>query len=184
MLADLDVGRLEAYLSSIALKSYTTRTITHPVTLRQNLRKIREQGYAIDTGEHEADVKCIAAPVRGENGDLIAGISISGPVFRITQEKVEAEFINAVTETAKAISYRLGYLEEWFVRGDLEFSQRNTPIDRLSVSPLAIRSPSDDRNHYLLSQAHPLGLVGKGIPILNRSRCYEFPTREKEIIPC
>jgi DNA-binding IclR family transcriptional regulator len=112
MLAYLDVGSLEAYLSSTALKAYTTRTITHPVTLRQHLRKIREQGYAIDTGEHEADVKCIAAPVRGENGEVIAGISISGPVFRITQEKVEAEFINAVTETAKAISYRLGYLEE------------------------------------------------------------------------
>jgi len=112
MLAYLDEGILEAYLKSTKLKAHTTKTITDSVTLRKHLRKIREQGYAIDTGEHEADVKCIAAPVRGENGDVIAGISISGPVFRINQEEVETKFINAVRETANAISNRLGYLGE------------------------------------------------------------------------
>jgi DNA-binding IclR family transcriptional regulator len=46
------------------------------------------------------------------NGDVIAGISISGPVFRINQKEVETKFINAVRETANAISNRLGYLGE------------------------------------------------------------------------
>lgn len=110
MLAHLGDEDLAAFFRSIELTRHTPNTITDPAEMKLHLRRIREQGYAIDDSEHEAEVKCVAAPVRDRNGKVIAAISISGPVFRMTRERIDNELIAAVKETAGMISRRLGYL--------------------------------------------------------------------------
>ncbi|NIO03922.1 MAG: helix-turn-helix domain-containing protein [Proteobacteria bacterium] len=114
MLAHLSENDLEKFFCSIELKGHTPNTITDPAKLRLHLHKIREMGYAVDNAEHETEVKCVAAPVRDRAESVIAGISISGPVFRMTQERIKKELIPAVKETANMISIRLGYVRSEF----------------------------------------------------------------------
>jgi DNA-binding IclR family transcriptional regulator len=110
MLAHLNDKDLEAFFRSVELKRHTSNTITDPAELGLHLNKIREHGYAMDNGEHEAEVKCVAAPIWDRTAKVVAGISVSGPAFRINSERIEGELIFAVKRTAEKISRRLGYL--------------------------------------------------------------------------
>ena len=111
LLAHLNDVDLESLLRSIELKPFTDNTITDPARLMVHLRDIRHRGYAIDNAEHQAEVKCVAAPVHSAEGKTVASISISGPIFRMTPERIENDLIAAVTETAHKISSRLGHLD-------------------------------------------------------------------------
>ena len=71
------------------LRPYTKNTITDLSQLKEQLSKIRKEGYAIDNEEYEYGVKCIAAPIRNVNGEVVAAISISGPSVRLTAEKIQ-----------------------------------------------------------------------------------------------
>ncbi|UCG64755.1 MAG: IclR family transcriptional regulator [Deltaproteobacteria bacterium] len=110
LLAHIEEDELERFFRAVELKRYTPNTICDPIELKLNLKRIREQGYAIDDSEHEHDVRCVAAPIRDRNDAVIAAISISGPLFRMTREKMENEYVHAVKSTAKTISDRLGFL--------------------------------------------------------------------------
>jgi len=68
------------------LKSFTDNTITKEKDLIDELERIRQQGFAIDNMEHEYGIKCIAIPLRGKNGDVVAAMSISGPSLRMGDE--------------------------------------------------------------------------------------------------
>jgi len=77
---------LEALLGGIEMTRFTERTIVEPARLREELRAIRARGYALDDGEYEPNVVCLAAPVYGFEGKVEASIGISGP-----RERMEAE---------------------------------------------------------------------------------------------
>ncbi len=111
MLAHLSEDDLEKFFRSIDLKRHTPNTITDPVKLQRQLNRIRELGYAIDNAEHESEVKCVAAGIRDNSNEVVAGISVSGPVFRMSADRMKNELIPAVKQTARMISRRLGYLE-------------------------------------------------------------------------
>lgn len=68
----------------------TAATITDPAGLREELREVRRKGYAVDFGEQEEDVRCLAAPVFGPRGDVFAAMSISAPASRLDARKMEA----------------------------------------------------------------------------------------------
>ena len=111
LLANLNEYQIENFFRSIELIRYTPNTICNPEELKLHLKRIRGQGFAIDDSEHEVDIKCVAAPIRDKNSEVIAAISIAGPSFRMVREKIEDEFISAVKKTVKDISKRLGYVE-------------------------------------------------------------------------
>ncbi|GLK12764.1 IclR family transcriptional regulator [Streptosporangium carneum] len=85
----------------------TPQTITTAEGLRGELAVIRERGYAIDDIENEEGIRCVAAPIFDQSGASLSGISISGPVERVTREKVP-EFAPFVVAAANEISRRLG----------------------------------------------------------------------------
>ncbi len=70
------------------LESYTPRTITNPEALRIHLEQARQVGYAIDDEEFEYGVRCVAAPVYDVNKEMVAAMGISGPVARVTLERI------------------------------------------------------------------------------------------------
>lgn len=81
-------------------------TITDPVVLRRQLEDAKLNGYATDDGEIETGLLCIAAPIYDMNNKVIAAISISGPEYRMMQDK---DFmINQVRKAASIISRLLG----------------------------------------------------------------------------
>ena len=111
LLAHLIEDDLERYLDTVELKRYTPNTITDPEELKLHLQRTCRQGYTIDDSEHEADIKCVAAPLHDAGGNVVAGISIAVPGFRINRERMEKELLPAVVQTARNISARLGYIE-------------------------------------------------------------------------
>ncbi len=85
----------------------TVKTVVTPSALRQELAKVRDLGYAVDDEEHAVGLRCIAAPIFDESGDVIAAVSVSGPMARIGEERVPL-LGQMVKEAARAISMEMG----------------------------------------------------------------------------
>lgn len=81
MLAHLPEQEALALLHRSGLPAYTTNTITGLPEMLTELEKVRQQGYALDNGEQEDAVRCVAVALPGEA--LRAAVSMSGPVGRM-----------------------------------------------------------------------------------------------------
>ena len=90
------------------LFAYTSTTITDMVALREVLRKIRTQGYALDNQEYSLGVCCYAVPIYGSKGTVVASVSVSIPSVRVSPG-VEAEALRVLSETSRSLSAELGY---------------------------------------------------------------------------
>ena len=111
LLAFLDQERIEHIIGEKSLKKYTKNTITDTNQLQKELQQIRSQGYAVDNMEHEPGVRCIAAPIRDYHGEVVASLSLSGPEFRITKEKIPLIKVKVITY-CQLISQAMGYRYE------------------------------------------------------------------------
>jgi IclR family acetate operon transcriptional repressor len=89
----------------------TAKTITTPTSLRAELARIRAQGYAVDDEEHAVGLRCIAAPIRDETGDVVAAVSVSGPMARIDEARL-SQLGQMVVEAARVISGEMGATPE------------------------------------------------------------------------
>lgn len=107
LLACLSQSELEKALSD-SLHELTPQTIIDKEVLRTVLCEARSQGFATAVDELEVGLTEIAAPIFNHNGRAVAAISIGGPTFRLTDEKM-AGFIELVKETAVSISEQLGW---------------------------------------------------------------------------
>jgi len=94
-------------LSKDKIVKHTENTLTEPSQLLKAFEEIRAQGYAIDNEEHEIGIKCAAAPIRDRTGNVVAAISVSCPVQRLDDERMN-NFIKNVMLAAENISVRLG----------------------------------------------------------------------------
>ena len=110
LLADLPLGELDAWLAAADLRPCTPTTITRPDTLRADLQRVATSGVAIDDGEFNAELRCLAAPVRNFTRNAVAALGISGPVWRVAPTDV-ARLGGVVTAAATALSKDLGYRE-------------------------------------------------------------------------
>ncbi len=108
MLADLTELDLERFMRSVQLEKYTEKTITAPNKLREELKKVKKSGYALDMEETELGIRCVAAPVYNHRGKVSAAVGISGPTTRVSIKYLE-ELKLYVKKTASEISQRLGH---------------------------------------------------------------------------
>jgi len=108
LIAYLSAEERKKILEEKVLPRLTENTITDKMELEQELDKVREQGFALDREENEKDVRCVAAPIRNYQGEIIAALSISSPIFRL-DKNVQNSLKEALIETSKKISMRLGY---------------------------------------------------------------------------
>jgi IclR family acetate operon transcriptional repressor len=88
------------------MPAQTPRTITDPDRLLRELARVRRRGYAVDSGEQEVGVLCIAVPVL--DAPAPTAISISGPEARLTQPVVERA-VPLLQEVARRLSVELSY---------------------------------------------------------------------------
>lgn len=91
---------------------YTMNTITDENKFLEELEKVRLQGYAVDAEEWSNGVNCVAVPLVSFSGDILAGISISGPTSNYPMEKM-IENVPVLLEHAHRISARMGALGGW-----------------------------------------------------------------------
>ena len=73
-------------------------------------KAVREQGYAVAVDELETGLTAVAAPIRNAHGDVIASISVSGPSFRLTADRLDRA-IPLLLAAALEVSHRLGWGE-------------------------------------------------------------------------
>jgi DNA-binding IclR family transcriptional regulator len=111
LLAYLPEGERKKILGKRELSRLTEKTITDKEELEKELNKVKKQGFALDKGENEKDVRCIAAPIRNYQGKVIAALSISSPAYR-TNINQQNHLKEALIEITKKISKRLGYKEK------------------------------------------------------------------------
>lgn len=88
-LAHWHKDELDRFLTKRSLFRATDRTITEPSQLVANLSDIQRLGYAVDDQENAAGTRCIAAPVFDENGYPTASLSISGPIARLGDDRID-----------------------------------------------------------------------------------------------
>ena len=105
MLAFSGDENIEQYCNEMRFEKVTSRTIDSAEALKDELRKIRAGGYAIDEEEAEIGLTCIASPILDEQGKPIGALSVSGPTTRILAGKEHA--INLLKEAAASISEKL-----------------------------------------------------------------------------
>jgi len=91
---------------NVELERLTPATITSLPSLRDALQAIRDTGLAYDREEIVPGLSCVAAPIRGERGDVVAAISVSVPTYRFAGE--EAGYARMIAEAARRVSRRLG----------------------------------------------------------------------------
>lgn len=106
LLAGLDADDLARTLGSLA--AYTDATITTKKRLLAEVEKARASGYAVAVDELEVGLTAVAAPIRNAHGDVIASLSVSGPTFRLEQDRVDA-IVPELLAASGEISHRLGY---------------------------------------------------------------------------
>jgi IclR family KDG regulon transcriptional repressor len=90
------------------LVPWTSRTITDERIFREELSKVRRQGYAISYGERYEGVNAVAIPVRNKEGAVVAAINIIGPNSRLKQDKLNLSIrhlIRAANEISKSFQY-------------------------------------------------------------------------------
>lgn len=95
-------------LSKVTFTKFTSKTLTSPEAVLEEIKRARVTGFAVDNEEHEEGIMCVAAPIYDYRGQIIAAISAGGR-DRVLMEDPEQKGIKAIKQTALEISKRLGY---------------------------------------------------------------------------
>ena len=86
----------------------TSKTISSLTTLRDEMARVRTQGYATAVSELEDGYNAIGAPVLDHDGRIVAAASVGGPSARLPVERMKA-LLPHLLEATSGISRRLGY---------------------------------------------------------------------------
>jgi DNA-binding IclR family transcriptional regulator len=97
-------ARLREYAKRTGLAPHSKNSLATQALLERDLERTQRLGYATDNEEVEVGVRCVAAPVRDDNGGLIAALSLSTPA-----DRMKAQWGALVKETAEEISRALGH---------------------------------------------------------------------------
>lgn len=106
-LATVSDEHLVQLLHKKGLHTYTQHTRSNPIALKEDLAHIRKQGFSFDDEEHALGLRCLAACIYDEHHEAFAAISISGPVSRITDDRV-IELGALVIQAAKEVTLTYG----------------------------------------------------------------------------
>lgn len=99
---------LDLALGAEALRRFTSHTITERSDLQEDLRFVRDRGWATDDQEFEEGLFCIASPVRDRSGDVVAALSVSSLSSRVTPDFIAA-LTKLLVANANETSAKLGW---------------------------------------------------------------------------
>jgi IclR family acetate operon transcriptional repressor len=107
MLAALTDDAVSQKLHRVGMPRLTEKTIVDPDALLSDLALVRKRGWAIDDEEQAEGMRCVGSAIYNEHGEVIGGVSISGPVVRVTEERL-GELGPMVKRAAAEITERVG----------------------------------------------------------------------------
>ncbi|MBA7557532.1 Transcriptional repressor IclR [subsurface metagenome] len=88
------------------LDTPTINSISSVMKLKECLKKIRKNGYAIDKEEYQIGIQCLGVPILDAKGISIAGISVTGPLSRFNLSNIN-KLKNTLITISKDISNQL-----------------------------------------------------------------------------
>jgi len=109
LLTSLSKEEINKILSKGKLQRFTEKTITNKKLLKAEVNKVKKQGFALDLGEYEKDVFCIATSVLNYQGKIIGAISVSLPYYRLDSKTKLNNIKEFVIQKGKKISTQMGY---------------------------------------------------------------------------
>src|SRR5246127_5904213 len=107
ILASLRPDQLKRFLERVALLPSTKKSITEPSVLLKEIAEIRRSALAFDDGEFNPEVRCVAVPVYNFAGDVVGALGISGPIWRMTDQVIQAR-AKIVRAAANRLSAEFG----------------------------------------------------------------------------
>lgn len=96
--------KVRDYAKRTGLPGKTPHSLTTLAALEKELDKVRRHGIAYDDEEAELGLKCVAAPIHDDEGNVIAALSVSAPA-----DRHDPEWVAQLRRTADAVSSALGY---------------------------------------------------------------------------
>ncbi len=90
ILAALRPDQLKRFLERVELKPSTEKSITEVAVLLREIEEVRRSGVAFDDGEFNAEVRCVAVPVRDFTGHTVGALGISGPIWRLSIQALQS----------------------------------------------------------------------------------------------
>ena len=109
MLAYMPETKVRELLEDEPFVRFTKNTVPDLETLFQHLARIRKQGYCIDNEEYIEGLFCVAAPVWGHSGEVLAALSVAVPKFLYADTERLFAIRDLVIDVAKRFSTTLGY---------------------------------------------------------------------------
>jgi DNA-binding IclR family transcriptional regulator len=109
ILATMPRTRVEQLLPESGLEQFTRRTVTSREALFRELDRTSRRGYAVDDEEREEGVRCAGVAILDGRGEAVAAVSISGPAFRVTMQKIP-QIAGKLLNCVRGIRQDLGYI--------------------------------------------------------------------------
>jgi DNA-binding IclR family transcriptional regulator len=102
-LSTMDDLSLHRLVDTLVFHPFTEHTHLSAASLLADIHAARQLGHTFDLEEHEQGICCVAAPIRSDVHDILAGVSVTGPAYRLTVEKL-TEYAPLVRATAATIT--------------------------------------------------------------------------------
>jgi DNA-binding IclR family transcriptional regulator len=100
----------KSYGQTHGIPRYSPRTLTTYASLKKEAELTRKRGYSFDNEECHEGVRCLATPVRGSDGSVVAAVGLTASVVRFPLDRM-AEIARQVKSAARELSQSLGYSE-------------------------------------------------------------------------
>lgn len=110
IMATLEEAEVKQIWNESIIEKKTDKTITDIDDMMKVLKEVKENGYALDDEENEEGVRCIAACLRDYSGEVRYAFSVSGPVSRMTKERVQELSVD-VKRIQSELSRELGFYQ-------------------------------------------------------------------------
>jgi DNA-binding IclR family transcriptional regulator len=108
ILATMTRARVEQLLPELRLERFTRHTMTTRDALFKELERTSRRGYAVDDEEREEGVRCAGVAILDTRGEAVAAVSVSGPAFRVTMQKIP-QIAGKLIHCVQGIQKDLGY---------------------------------------------------------------------------
>ncbi len=111
LMADMARADVERILQQKGLPQFTAKTLTSPQALFDDLEAIRKRGWSLDDEERHSGMRCVAASIYNALGEPVAGVSVSGPTVRLSDQMI-SELGPLVKRAADEITVLIGGVKE------------------------------------------------------------------------
>ncbi|GAB1761416.1 IclR family transcriptional regulator [Priestia megaterium] len=108
LIAFKERDEIEKILAGYEYTKQTEFTITNEFEFLQELKKVQSQGYAVDNQENEPGVRCIAAPIRNHDNQVMAAISLSTLIAGVDDIQLGI-FVQQLKQAASELSEQMGH---------------------------------------------------------------------------